>query len=143
VSWVTITSWEPFLMAVSVAPGRYTHECIEFCREFVINYPGEEIAKQAWVCSTQSGRKKDKLAGLQIPVVVSKKVKPPTIESSTVAFECQVVGKAPTGDHTLFIGNVVAISGNKKAMKHIYCVNYGKLVSCDCEGNVNFNLEYI
>lgn len=143
VSWVTITSWEPFLIAVSIAPGRYTHECIEFCKEFVVHYPGEELAQAAWQCSTTSGHKVNKIIDFKISVIPSLKVKPPTIENCSAVFECQLAGKATTGDHTLFIGKVVAITGNRKTKKHLYCVNYGKLVSCDKDGAANFSLDFL
>ena len=143
VSWTTILSWEPFLIGISVAQPRYTHSCIEFCKEFVVCYPGEELAKQAWLCSTVSGRKKDKLKEFKISTVPSLKVKPPSIEKSIVSFECMLEGKTTIGDHTLFIGKVVAITSNRMVKRHLFCVNYGKLVSCNKDGETNFELEFI
>ncbi len=76
-SWVTITSWEPWLFVISVAPERYSHSCLEHSGEFVINYPSEALAKAAWKCSTQSGKKVDKFKEFGIEGIPSLKVKPP------------------------------------------------------------------
>jgi flavin reductase (DIM6/NTAB) family NADH-FMN oxidoreductase RutF len=74
--------------------------------------------------------------------VPSKIVKPPIIDGSTVAFECRVIKKVETGDHTLYIGKVVAVHGSPDRPKHLYSIHYRKLVSIDSKGNVNFRLEY-
>ena len=45
VSWVTRTSFEPFLMLISIDHSRYSHARIRKNREFVINYPGPHQKK--------------------------------------------------------------------------------------------------
>lgn len=112
VSWVTITSWDPWLFAISIGPERYSHRCIDHAGEFVINYPSEGLAKAAWKCSTQSGEKVDKVKKFDIETIPSLKVKPPRIKDSTVCIECKVVDRLTTGDHTIFVGKSVATSGD-------------------------------
>ncbi len=142
VSWVTITSWDPWLFAVSIAPGRYSHKCIEHSGEFVINYPSEVLAKSAWACSTKSGQSVDKFKELGVEAIPALKVKPPRIKDSTVCIECKVVDRLTTGDHTIFVGEVVATSGDPDVRRHLYCIHYTKLVSLDNEGDGNFELDF-
>lgn len=139
-AWWTFCSWEPKMLAISVGKERYSHECLEACGEFVLCFPSEEQKEGAWLCGTKSGRKIDKFKEGGFKAVPSKKVTPPIIEGSTVAFECKVVNKVETGDHTLFIGEIVAIHGTPERLKHLYSIHYRKLVSIDCRGNYKYNL---
>jgi flavin reductase (DIM6/NTAB) family NADH-FMN oxidoreductase RutF len=142
ISWVTITSWNPWLFLISIAPGRYSYKCIEHSGEFVINYPPEKLAKAAWNCSTKSGYKVDKFKEFGLEAIPGLKVKAPRIKGSTVCIECRVVERFTTGDHTVFVGEVVAASGDPENRIHQYCVHYTKLVSLDNEGHGNFDLEF-
>lgn len=120
VGWVTRVSMSPYLIMVSIAPGRYSHEGIEFHKEFVVCYPSAGQEKGAMMCGTLSGREGDKLAKAGLAVVPSQKVKPPTIKDSTVAFECKVIDSHVAGDRTLFIGEVVATTGTAGKEKHLF-----------------------
>lgn len=139
-AWWTIVSWEPPMIAISVGPGRYSHECLEHCGEFVLCLPSEEHKEGAWLCGTTSGRKIDKFSKAGFQQVPAKVVAPPIIEGSTVAFECTVANRVTAGDHTLFIGEVVAIHGSPGRTRHLYSVHYRRLVSIDCKGSCNFEL---
>jgi flavin reductase (DIM6/NTAB) family NADH-FMN oxidoreductase RutF len=114
-AWIMSTSHDPELIAVSVSEARYTHECL--ADEFVINLPTKELLEQVWTVGTMSGRDVNKfqVAGLTpIPAVV---VKPPRIAECLTHVECQIVDTVETGDHTIFIGKVVAKSGDFDAIK--------------------------
>lgn len=138
-SWWTITSWAPQLIAISIGHSRYSHECIEYCREFVLCFPSEEQKEAAWRCGNISGRKTDKFKETGLTPLPAKHVKPPLIDGVTVAYECKVIDKIETGDHALYIGEVVAIHGLPQKVKHLFSISYDKLVSLDCKGNVNFD----
>jgi len=120
VAWATRTSFEPFLLLISIDHRRYSHEGIQMHKEFVLNYPNEEQANAAWICGTKSGRDGDKIKVAGLKLVDSKAVKVPTIDGVTVAFECKVVDKFETGDHTVFVGEVVGMSGNPAKPRHLY-----------------------
>ena len=140
--WWTITSWNPWMIAISIGHSRYSRECIENCAEFVLCFPSEEQAKGAWLCGNATGREIDKFAEAGFRQVPSTVVKPPIIDGSTVAFECRVAKKVETGDHKLYIGEVVAIHGSPDRPRHLYSIHYRKLVSIDAQGNANFRLQY-
>jgi len=115
-AWVTSTSHDPELIAVSVSEARYTHECLT--DEFVVNLPTKDLVEQVWAVGTLSGRNKNKfqVAGLTpIPSVV---VKPPRIAECLTHIECRIVDTLETGDHTIFIGKVVAKSADFDAIKN-------------------------
>jgi flavin reductase (DIM6/NTAB) family NADH-FMN oxidoreductase RutF len=120
VSWVTRTSFDPFLMMISIDHSRYSHAGIEFHKEFVVNYPSTEQAAAAWFCGTRSGRDVDKVKEAGLVLIDSVVVRVPTIEGVTVAFECKVAGQFETGDHTVFVGEVVATRGDPQRAEHLY-----------------------
>ena len=126
--WWTFVSWNPKMMAISIGKERYSHECIEHCKEFVLCFPSKEQKNSAWLCGKKSGRNIDKFKETGFIAVPSKIIKPPIIEGSTVAFECKVVDKIDTGDHTVYVGNIVAIHGTPEKPKHLYSISYEKLI---------------
>jgi flavin reductase (DIM6/NTAB) family NADH-FMN oxidoreductase RutF len=140
-SWWTFTCLQPPMLAICIGQPRYTHECLEACREFVLCFPSEEQAKGAWLCGTKSGRKVDKFAQGGFTAIASKLVKPPIIAGSTVAYECKVVAKMECGDHTLYNSEVVAIHSDPQRAKHLFSIHYRKLVSIDYKGNIDPNIE--
>jgi flavin reductase (DIM6/NTAB) family NADH-FMN oxidoreductase RutF len=139
ISWWSVVSWSPQMVSISVGKPRYSHKCLEHCEEFVLCFPSEEQAEGAWLCGTISGRDVDnKFIEAGFKEKKAKVVKPPIIEDSTVAFECKVVNKVETGDHTLFIGEVVAVWGNTDKSSHLYTIHYRKLLSLDQKGKYRF-----
>ena len=127
VAWATRTSLEPFMIMISIDHRRYSHEGIQMHKEFVLNYPSKAQAEAAWICGTRSGRDGDKIKIAGLKLVESTAVKVPTIEGSTVAFECKVLNQFETGDHTVFVGEVVGTSGNPDKPKHLYVSSKHKL----------------
>lgn len=141
-SWWMFTSWSPLMIAISVGHPRYSHECLEHHKEFVLCFPSEEQARDAWICGTKTGRSIDKFKDTGFVPIPSKSVKVPTIEGVTVAFECRVVQKAETGDHTVYIADVTAMRGNPEKAMHLYSVHYTKLISIGANGRIKMDLEY-
>ena len=117
------------MVAISIGNQRYSHGCIEFCKEFVLCFPSKNQKKEAWFCGKNSGKNVDKFKESGFKKAPSKIVKPPLIKDSTVAYECKVVKKVQTGDHTLFIGEVVAIHGTQENLEHLYTIGYSKLIN--------------
>ena len=68
-------------------------------------------------------------AGLSL--IDSVAVRVPTIDGATVAFECKVVGQFETGDHTVFVGEVVATRGEPQKAGHLYVTANYKLFSLE------------
>lgn len=141
-SWWMFTSWKPLMIAISISHQRYTHECLEHNKEFVLCFPSEDQAKDAWVCGTKSGKDVDKFQKTGFKPVKSKSVKPPMIEGSTAAYECRVINQLETGDHTVFMAEVVGIHGTPEKISHLYSIRYTKLISISSKGDIKFDLNY-
>ncbi len=134
VSWLTKVSNDPPLWMISIDPRRFSHEGIEYHKEFVINFPTIEQAEGAMLCGTQSGRSQNKLDLADLKIIPSLKIKTPAIEGSLVSIECKVVNQFTAGDHTLFIGEVVASQAEKSRTDHIYITSDYSVFSLDKEG---------
>ena len=141
-SWWMFTSWDPLMIAISVGHQRYSHECLEHHKEFVLCFPSEGQEKDAWICGRKSGKNTDKFQKTDFRPVHSKFVKPPMIEGSTVAYECKVVKEVETGDHTVYFANVVAIHGSPDRVNHLYSIHYTKLISVGSMGDIRIDMEY-
>ena len=140
--WWTIVSWKPPMVAIAVAPERHSYAAIKHSGEFALCLPAEDQARAAWLCGTQSGRKVDKFAEGGLKAVPGRVVRAPLIDGSTVALECRVVDEMRTGDHYLFLAEVVASHGSPEKARHLYSIHYRKLVAIDPKGGVNWDLEY-
>ncbi len=113
-AWATPASMEPKMIAVSISPKRYSYELISETLEFVVNIPGEELEQQVLKCGSVSGRKTDKFEETNLTPEPAKKVRPPLVKECLASFECVLRNAIQTGDHTLFIGEVVEIHERKE-----------------------------
>ncbi|MGE5549646.1 MAG: flavin reductase family protein [Bacteroidota bacterium] len=106
--WSMVTSNEPLLVAVSVGKERYTHALIMETREFVLAYPSFDMADDVMITGTQSGRDTAKMERCRLRLVPAEKVGARLIEGAVANLECRLHSYHPTGDHTIFVGEVVA-----------------------------------
>ncbi len=106
--WKMNTSITPPMMAISVAPARFTHDLIAGSGEFVLAWPGEDLAEATYVCGTRSGRDMDKFAQMKLTALPAQVVKAPLIAECAANLECRVAGRLTSGDHTIFVGEIVA-----------------------------------
>ncbi len=112
-AWSIPTSFDPPLVAISVSPRRYSHRLIEETKEFVVNVPTIEIAGETLFCGRVSGREHDKFKEAPLTALPAKKVQAPIIKECVAHLECKLVQKITTGDHTIFIGEVLAAHVNE------------------------------
>ncbi len=105
--WNMPTSFNPPMVAISVGLTRYSHKLISESREFVLAFPSEDMKDALIFCGTHSGREVDKFKETGLTPVKAKYVKPPLIGEATVNMECRVVGSIRTGDHTIFVGEIL------------------------------------
>jgi flavin reductase (DIM6/NTAB) family NADH-FMN oxidoreductase RutF len=93
-AWVAPAASTPPLVALVVYPANYTHDLIVKGGDFVLNIPARPLAEQAHRAATVSGRNVDKCIA---------------------HIECGVIARYDTGDHSLFIGEIVAASAEQTA----------------------------
>ncbi len=115
--WKMQTSHKPPMMAISVGPGRFTHDLIAESGSFVLAWPGEDLAEATMFCGTNSGRDVDKFAHLNLATRPASCVCAPLIEACVANLECAVTGRMTTGDHTIFAGEVKAVWVHEKPPK--------------------------
>jgi len=109
-------SSRPPMVCIGVAPRRYSHGLIEETGEFVVNVPSIGLEEQMHYCGVKSGRDVDKFAETGLTPIPAKTVKPPLIGECFGHLECRVVQRHVCGDHTLFVGEVVATSVDEDVM---------------------------
>jgi flavin reductase (DIM6/NTAB) family NADH-FMN oxidoreductase RutF len=109
------TSHDPELVALSVSRQRYTYECLT--DEFVVNLPTKELLEQVWAIRTGSGRNVDEFHATGLTSIPAEMVKPPRIAECPTRLKCRIIDTLDTGDHTIFVGEVVAKSGDPDAMR--------------------------
>jgi len=110
-------SVNPPLVCIGVAPQRYSHGLIEENGEFVINTPSIDLEEQMHYCGVKSARDVDKWKETGLTPMPSLKVKPPRIKECFGHLECKVVQTHVCGDHTLFVGEVVATTVDEEVLK--------------------------
>ena len=111
--WTMITSQEPPLMAISVGHTRYSLEVIRHAGEFVVSFPTSAMASEALLYGTKSGRDLDKLAVSGAKTQPASAIDGVLLTDAVANFECKLVSELETGDHVLFVGQVVAAHMNE------------------------------
>jgi flavin reductase (DIM6/NTAB) family NADH-FMN oxidoreductase RutF len=106
--WTMRTSGSPPMMAISVAPARFTHGLIEAAGAFALAYPGRELAQVTLDLGTRSGADGDKFADAGLTARPALHVAAPLVEECVANLECRLVDRFTTGDHTIFVGEVLA-----------------------------------
>lgn len=107
-AWTMRTSSTPPMMAISMAPSRFTHSLIEGAGAFVLAYPGRELAQATATCGTHSGRDIDKFAQAGVTALPGRRVAAPLVAECVANLECRVVDRFSSGDHSIFVGEVAA-----------------------------------
>jgi len=127
-AWAMPTSRHPALIAVSVAPSRYSHRLIEETKEFVVNLPTVEIVKETLFCGRTSGKNTNKFDETELTPMPAKKVKAPIIEECVAHLECILHNQFKTGDHTIFVGQVVAAYVNKGVFTDTFNIDKARML---------------
>lgn len=105
--WHTPLSFEPMLYAIAVAKARFTCQLIQKSKVFVVNFMSRRDEKAVLYCGRHSGRDKDKFLKAGLEKEEAEKISCPRIKNALGFLECKVVNQVETGDHILFIGEVV------------------------------------
>jgi len=111
-------SYSPPILVISVGLSKYSHQPIKETGEFVVNIPTKEMAEETMLCGTISGRECDKFKKANLTPIPAKVVKTPLIKECVGHLECEVRQEITAGDHTLFLGDVVAATIDNGAFDH-------------------------
>ena len=127
-AWAMPTSHSPPLVAISISPKRYSHALIEKTEEFVINIPTVKIISETLACGKTSGRDHDKFEETGLTPTPAKKVKTPIIKECLAHLECKLHNQFKTGDHTVFIGEIVEAYANKGVFTDKYDMSKAQML---------------
>ncbi len=109
-------SIRPPYVCIGISPHRYSHQLIEEKGEFVVNSPSISIEKEMHYCGVKSGKDVNKWKETGLTAIPSLKVGAPRIKECFGHLECRVIESHVMGDHTLFVGEVVATSADGEVM---------------------------
>jgi len=107
-AWTTAISFNPPIFGVSIGLTRYTHDLIKKAGEFAVNIPTTEILDKVLYCGRNSGRKVNKFENTGLTPIPAIKIKTSLIQECVANFECKVLDTQKYGDHSFFVGKVVA-----------------------------------
>jgi len=106
--WGMVCSGKPLMVCVAIGHGRYTHKCIEDTAEFVFAWAGEGQAELVKYAGSHTGAKVDKFREFNIPTAPAAVVDVPLLAEAAANLECRLHRAVSVGDHTIFVGEVVA-----------------------------------
>jgi flavin reductase (DIM6/NTAB) family NADH-FMN oxidoreductase RutF len=117
-AWAIPVSHRPALVVVHIAPQRYTHDLIMEAKEFSLSVLAEDQMEISQHAGTTTGRKIDKFAKGVMKQKPSKLIAAPVLEGCAATMECKLEKAIAMGDHTIFVGRVVAMERdlNKKPL---------------------------
>ncbi len=149
-SWHTHISFDPPLYCVSISPDRYTFKLIREYGDYAVNFLPFELSDKIWLTGNFSGAELDKFKEFGLRKIKAAKINAPIIAQSLTALECKVINEVETGDHVLFIGEIVyawvrpdlvvssrgMLDPNKA--KHAYYMGEGKFITLNPESIKEF-----
>ncbi len=119
-AFVTPLSFDPPLVGLAVHPSRHTHDMIKYSEAFALNVPSRELLHHCQYLGSVSGRTVDKLELTKLPTFRARNVDAPLLEGCIGYIECGVEDAFTVGDHTLFVGKVVAAQVEKEAFEETW-----------------------
>jgi flavin reductase (DIM6/NTAB) family NADH-FMN oxidoreductase RutF len=120
VAWSMPLSAEPPFIGVCVHGTRHTHDMIKFSEEFALNFPSRALLNHVQYYGSVSGRDLDKLDISKLPTFRARKIEAPLLEGCVGFIECGLEDALRIGDHTLFIGRVVAVTADEEAFNETW-----------------------
>lgn len=105
VNWVTQASFQPPLVAVGVKADSAVHEVIQETKAFALNVLGKGQQGVAFAFFKPVERREGFLGDEPIRRGVTGA---PVLENAPACVECRLLDTVARGDHSLFVGEVVA-----------------------------------
>jgi len=103
-----VFSFKPPYIGIGVGPKRFSYSLFKESKDFGINIPDKRLVAQTDICGTKSGRRVDKFEAAGLTREKADKISAPLIAECPVNIECVKVKEIDAGDHTWFVGEIVA-----------------------------------
>ncbi len=108
-AWWMQVSFTPFMVAVAIAPERYTYKLVRGSGVFGLNLLGAEHLEKLSLLGDVSARfMRDKVERSGLRVVRGEALGAPLIAEAAAALEARVWRVYEAGDHDIFVGEVAA-----------------------------------
>lgn len=106
--WSMFTSGDPLMIAVSVGLSRHTHTLLRNSTDFTIGFPSAAQKADIVHCGSRSGADGDKLSSSDLELLPADEIETPILLDAAACFECLRHDSLQTGDHRIFVGEIVA-----------------------------------
>ena len=126
-SWGGICCSSPPCLAVSLRTTRLTHANIMASRAFTVNIPSLRQLAETDYLGMVSGRDVDKFRATGLTAVKSELVRAPMVREFPLSLECRLVESIDLGSHTQFIGKIVDVKADEKALDSTGSLIAGKI----------------
>jgi flavin reductase (DIM6/NTAB) family NADH-FMN oxidoreductase RutF len=103
-----VFSFKPPYIGIGVAPKRHSYGLLKQSKDFGVNIPTRSMLKPTEICGSKSGRLVDKFEASGLTREKGTKISSPLIAECPVNMECVKVDEVEEGDHTWFVGEIVA-----------------------------------
>jgi flavin reductase (DIM6/NTAB) family NADH-FMN oxidoreductase RutF len=121
--YYTPVSFDPPLIGVAIHPSRHSHEMVRHSEEFALNIPTPELLHHCQYLGSVTGAELNKFELTKLPVFSARRISAPLLEGCVGWIECGVHDAYTVGDHTLYIGKVVAASVESDAFDETWLLN--------------------
>lgn len=119
--WTMQISYAPLLIAVFIHESAATFRNIKESKEFGVNVASDDQASLVNIAGGYSRFEIDKLKiKNSFSFIRSRHIKAPMIAGCIVNAECKLLAMKKLGDHTMFVGRVIAIKHDKTKRPLIY-----------------------
>jgi flavin reductase (DIM6/NTAB) family NADH-FMN oxidoreductase RutF len=115
-AWGGIVCSKPPCIGVSLREATLTYHNIKRTGAFTVNIPSERFFREADFAGIVSGREFDKFKETHLTPEKSKLVNAPLVKEFPYSLECRLVREFELGSHTLFIGEIAAISADSEVL---------------------------
>lgn len=124
IGWTTPLSNRPPLVGIVVRPDRFLHELITASGEFGLSIVTRDEAEPLLRAGLISGRAQpDKFSATGFRPVAGQRIAAPLVDQAIGHLECAVLRSVETGDHTLFVGEVLLAEADERAFDGFWCAS--------------------
>jgi len=121
-----VFSFKPPYLGIGVAPKRFSYGLLKQAKDFAVNIPSRSMLAPTEICGSKSGRKVDKFEASGLTREKASKISAPLIAECPVNIECVKVKEVEAGDHTWFVGEIVASRKDEKYNKADMMLYWGE-----------------
>jgi flavin reductase (DIM6/NTAB) family NADH-FMN oxidoreductase RutF len=121
VGWTATLSQHPPRVGIALHPTRFSYDLIRRSGQFAVNIPGRALAEAVARVGTLSGSTgADKFAAAGLTWAEPEEIETPLIAEALAWIECALVDTFELGDHTLFVGEVLAVQVEAEAFQETW-----------------------